>query len=114
MRAVCGPGITHHSGQNRAHYGCLKRGGRTCVKLVVKAGSKPPSMRPSATELEALEEMSIVIPDTLILEELSEIEPPKAATVGFGVLSKILSSPGGLREYKVIGAISLVHEPLDG
>lgn len=58
-------------------------------------------MKPSATELESLEEMSIVVPDTLILEETSEVEKPKAATVSPGVLGGILSSPSGLRQYKV-------------
>lgn len=88
-------------GEKAAANGKVSLGDRRCSRLLVRSGSKPPSMRPSATELEALEEMSIVVPDTLILEETSEIEAPKAATVGFGVLSKVLSSPGGLREYKV-------------
>lgn len=69
---------------------------------VASAAAKPPSMKPSATELESLEEMSTVVPDTLILEEVSEVEKPKAATVSPGVLAGILSSPSGLRPYKVV------------
>eukprot|EP00803_Ostreobium_quekettii_P007934 evm.model.scf_3304.1 EVM.evm.TU.scf_3304.1 scf_3304:10-2913(-) len=75
-----------------------------CVRVQAvdsaKKGSKPPSMQSSATELEALEAISIVVPDTWIMEETSLLEKPKAATVSPNVLAGILNNPAGLRPYK--------------
>ncbi|GMH35833.1 hypothetical protein BSKO_03701 [Bryopsis sp. KO-2023] len=77
-----------------------RRSGRCARSRVVATAAKPPSMQPSATELESLEELSIVVPDTLILEETSPVGTPKAATVTPNVLAGILSSPSGMRQYK--------------
>ena len=65
------------------------------------------SMRPmqAATELEALSEHSIVVPDTFLMQDLQILERPKAATVTSAVLSGILTGTTSLREYEVSATI---------
>lgn len=55
----------------------------------------------AATELEALSRFSTVVPDTYLMQDLQRLQTPKAATVTSSVLSGILNSPAGLREYEV-------------
>jgi len=64
-------------------------------------GYKAPSSGASSTELEALSKFSTVVPDTYLMQDLQKLETPKAATVTSAVLSGILSSPTGFREYEV-------------
>ena len=77
---------------------------------------KPPSSAVGATELEYLESHTIVVPDTLLLQNIEQIEAPKAATVSSAVLAGILRTPGALQEYKVrpeqsLGGLGLLHSP---
>lgn len=62
---------------------------------------KSPSSGPASTELQYLEAFTTVVPDTLLLQNIEQIEAPKAATVSSAVLAGILRTPGGLQEYKV-------------
>lgn len=62
---------------------------------------KPPSSSTASTELEYLEQYTTVVPDTLLLQNIEEIEAPKAATVSSAVLAGILRTPGALQDYKV-------------
>lgn len=62
---------------------------------------KPPSSATAATELEALSKWSVVIPDTVLMQKVEELEL-KAATVSSGVLGGMLGNPGVSREYQVI------------
>ena len=55
----------------------------------------------AATELDVLSQYSIVVPDTYLMQDLQELEQPKAATVTSAVLAGILSGTTGLREYEV-------------
>lgn len=61
-------------------------------------------MRPSATELESLERLSMVVPDTWLMKEESELCKPKAASVTPRLLSNLLSSQGSFPVYKVGGS----------
>ena len=61
---------------------------------------KPPSSATAATELEALSKWSMVIPDTVLMQKVEELEL-KAATVSSGVLGGMLGNPGVAREYQV-------------
>ena len=77
-----------------------------CSRLKVSCAAqlekyKPPSSAVGATELEYLESHTTVVPDTLLLQNIEEIEAPKAATVSSAVLAGILRTPGALQEYKV-------------
>ncbi|CAL5225633.1 g8489 [Coccomyxa viridis] len=76
-----------------------------CSRLKVSCAAqlekyKPPSSAVGATELEYLESHTTVVPDTLLLQNIEEIEAPKAATVSSAVLAGILRTPGALQEYK--------------
>lgn len=75
-----------------------------CRRVAIHA-SQPsyisPSSRTASTELEVLERFSVVVPDVLLSQNLQDVEAPKAATVSRSVLVGILSSPTGLRRYKV-------------
>lgn len=62
---------------------------------------KPPSSSTAATELERIEQFSVVVPDTVLMQNINDIENPKAATVSSVVLTGILSNPTGLKEYEV-------------
>ena len=62
---------------------------------------KSPSSSTASTELQYLESYTTVVPDTLLLQNIEEIEAPKAATVSSAVLAGILRTPGALQEYKV-------------
>lgn len=66
-----------------------------------KTEYKAPSSQTAATELELLERFTVVVPDTLLLQDIESIEAPKAATVSSSVLTGILRNPTGLQEYKV-------------
>jgi len=57
-------------------------------------------MRPSATELESLERLSTIVPDTLLMREVSSLGQPKAASVTPRILSNILSSQASFPVYK--------------
>eukprot|EP00210_Caulerpa_lentillifera_P002460 g2358.t1 len=70
------------------------------VRCRAQRSTKPPSMRPSATELESLERLSTVVPDTILQKEVSLLDKPKAATVSAGVLISILNSQTSFPEYK--------------
>ena len=77
-----------------------------CSRLKVSCAAqldkyKPPSSAVGATELDYLESYTTVVPDTLLLQNIEQIEAPKAATVSSAVLAGILRTPGGLQEYKV-------------
>ncbi len=63
---------------------------------------KPPSSSTASTELEYLEQYTTVVPDTLLLQNIEEIEAPKAATVSSAVLAGILRTPSALQDYKVL------------
>ena len=65
---------------------------------------KSPSSSTASTELQYLESYTTVVPDTLLLQNIEEIEAPKAATVSSAVLAGILRTPGALQEYKVRAA----------
>lgn len=62
---------------------------------------KAPSTAPSSSELDVLSSFSEVVPDTLLMQSLQNVEQPKAATVSSAVLSGILRNSSGLREYEV-------------
>ena len=72
---------------------------------------RSPSSQTAATELELLERFTVVVPDTLLLQDIESIEAPKAATVSSAVLTGILRNPTGLQEYKV-RVLSLMCPPL--
>ena len=77
-----------------------------CSRLMVACAAqlekyKPPSSSTASTELEYLEQYTTVVPDTLLLQNIEEIEAPKAATVSSAVLAGILRTPGALQDYKV-------------
>ncbi|KAL6782528.1 TAL2 [Auxenochlorella protothecoides x Auxenochlorella symbiontica] len=59
-----------------------------------------PSSRTAATELQALERFSEIVPDVLLSQTLQSVEAPKAATSSRGVLAGILSSPSSFGRYK--------------
>ena len=65
---------------------------------------KSPSSSTASTELQYLESYTTVVPDTLLLQNIEEIEAPKAATVSSAVLAGILRTPSALQEYKVRAA----------
>ena len=65
---------------------------------------KSPSSSTASTELQYLESYTTVVPDTLLLQNIEEIEAPKAATVSSAVLAGILKTPSALQEYKVRAA----------
>lgn len=71
------------------------------VVWAVQKSVKPPSMQPSATELESLERLSTVVPDTLLMREITSLGKPKAASVTPRILSSILSNPSSFPVYKV-------------
>ena len=63
-----------------------------CSRLKVACAAqlekyKAPSSAVGATELEYLESHTTVVPDTLLLQNIEEIEAPKAATVSSAVLA---------------------------
>jgi hypothetical protein len=62
---------------------------------------KSPSSSTAATELQRLERFSVVVPDTVLMQKINDLENPKAATVSSGVIVGILRAPTGLREYEV-------------
>lgn len=57
-------------------------------------------MRPSATELESLERLSTVVPDTILMKDVTLLDQPKAATVSAWVLTSILNTQTSFPEYK--------------
>ena len=79
----------------------LARRGATIVCAAPRTEYKSPSSKTAATELELLERFTVVVPDTLLLQDIEKIETPKAATVSSAVLTGILRNPSGLQEYKV-------------
>ena len=62
---------------------------------------RSPSTATASTEFQYLERWTTVVPDTLLLEKMEELEAPKAATVSSAVLGGILRNPAGFQEYKV-------------
>ena len=74
-----------------------------------------PSYRTAATELDALERWSVVVPDTGALGEIQQIDDPKAATVSSAVLTGILRNPAGQQELKArkgaIHQLRMSHPP---
>lgn len=86
-----------------------------CSRLQVSCAAqlekyKSPSSSTASTELEYLESYTTVVPDTLLLQNIEQIEAPKAATVSSAVLAGILRTPGGLQEYKVRGDATGQHK----
>lgn len=75
--------------------------GVNTVCAIPRTEYKSPSSQTAATELELLERFTVVVPDTLLLQDIESIEAPKAATVSSSVLTGILRNPTGLQEYKV-------------
>ncbi len=61
---------------------------------------KPPSSSTAATELEALSRYSVIVPDTVLMQEVEQLEL-QAATVSSAVLRGIMRNPAGLHEYEV-------------
>ena len=70
------------------------------VICATQRSTKPPSMQPSATELESLERLSTIVPDTLLLREVSTLGKPKAASVSPRILASILASQGNFPVYE--------------
>ena len=68
---------------------------------------KPPSSSTAATELEALSRYSVIVPDTVLMQEVEQLEL-QAATVSSGVLRGIMRNPAGLHEYEVCQCPELV------
>lgn len=73
--------------------------------IVPKAATKapeyvPPSRATGSSELQALERLSVVVPDTMLMKEIQTLEAPKAATVSCGVLNGLLQAPGSQVEFK--------------
>lgn len=60
----------------------------------------PPSQQTGANELQALERLSVVVPDTVLMKEIDSLEDPKAATVSSAVLNGLLQAPATLIEFK--------------
>lgn len=78
---------------------------RSRLILVPRATTKAPEyVAPSrvtgSNELQALERVSVVVPDTMLMKEIQKVEDPKAATVSSGVLNGLLRAPGSLVEFK--------------
>ena len=61
---------------------------------------KPPSSSTAATELEALSRYSVIVPDTVLMQEVEQLEL-QAATVSSALLRAIMRTPAGLHEYEV-------------
>ena len=75
---------------------------------------KSPSSSTASTELQYLESYTTVVPDTLLLQNIEEIEAPKAATVSSAVLAGILRTPSALQEYKVRAAYLHQAKKIEG
>lgn len=61
---------------------------------------KPPSSSTAATELEALSQWSTIIPDTVLMQKVEELEL-QAATVSSTVLAGMMGNPRVAREYQM-------------
>lgn len=61
---------------------------------------QPPSSTTGATELDALERYSEVVPDVMLSQALQTIEKSKAATSSRGVIAGIMANPTGTGRYK--------------
>jgi len=64
-----------------------------------KVRIKPPSSSTAATELEALSQWSTIIPDTVLMQKIEELEL-QAATVSSTVLAGMMGNPRVAREYQ--------------
>ena len=64
-----------------------------------KAIHKTPSSATAATELEALSQWSTIIPDTVLMQKVEELEL-QAATVSSSVLAGMMGNPQVPREYQ--------------
>ncbi len=64
-----------------------------------KSIHKPPSSATAATELEALSKWSTIIPDTVLMQKVEELEL-QAATVSSTVLAGMMGNPRVAREYQ--------------
>lgn len=64
-----------------------------------KVRIKPPSSSTAATELEALSQWSTIIPDTVLMQKVEELEL-QAATVSSTVLAGMMGNPRVAREYQ--------------
>lgn len=65
-----------------------------------KAIHKTPSSATAATELEALSQWSTIIPDTVLMQKVEELEL-QAATVSSSVLAGMMGNPQVPREYQM-------------
>ena len=72
---------------------------------------KPPSSSTAATELEALSKWSTIIPDTVLMQKVEDLEL-QAATVSSTVLAGMMGNPRVSREYQVSQSVcSLLCPP---
>lgn len=65
---------------------------------------KPPSSSTAATELEALSKWSTIIPDTVLMQKVEDLEL-QAATVSSTVLAGMMGNPRVSREYQASQSI---------
>lgn len=93
-RSVRHLGRRHHC-PGRAHSARLE------VRAATATEYRPPSSVTAATELSALDALSVIVPDTYLSRSLHQLTRPRAATVSSSVLYGILRSPGALRELEL-------------
>ena len=78
----------------------LRQGTRCMAQATAKkVRIKPPSSSTAATELEALSQWSTIIPDTVLMQKIEELEL-QAATVSSTVLAGMMGNPRVAREYQ--------------
>ena len=90
-----------------SHKGCLAilpqraaPGRRPCVVRAAQTAYQSPSSKTAASELQALERYSEVVPDVLLSQTLQTVEAPKAATSSRSVLAGIMANPASFARYK--------------
>ncbi|DBA67125.1 TPA: hypothetical protein ACH3X2_001449 [Trebouxia sp. C0005] len=86
----------HHGTRTRLGQGTRCMAQATAKKVRIK----PPSSSTAATELEALSQWSTIIPDTVLMQKIEELEL-QAATVSSTVLAGMMGNPRVAREYQM-------------
>ena len=83
---------------------CFRSSVRPVTRCMAQATAKklrikPPSSSTAATELEALSKWSTIIPDTVLMQKVEDLEL-QAATVSSTVLAGMMGNPRVSREYQ--------------